>query len=376
MATFTEFKPAIIADFSVRLPGSGNGVGGDAFKLQVNESLPGSGVTVVFGASGCGKTTLLRTLAGLEQIESGRLQVKGETWHDDKRSLRAHQRPVGYVFQEASLFEHLTAAGNLEFARKRAAATVTEQELQDVIALLGLRELLQQRPQQLSGGERQRVAIARALLIKPELLLMDEPLAALDQTRKQEILPYLDRIRAELQIPMVYVTHALDEVTRLADHLMILSQGSVRACGPITEVLSRIDVPGLLGEEAGAIVEGRVTERDNEWHLIRVDFEGGQLWLRDSGEVMGQSVRVRTLARDISLSLEADQASSILNRLPAEVTAIAEDADPAMALVQITVGTLGETRLVARISRRSVAQLALRPGKPVWAQIKSVAVLH
>jgi molybdate transport system ATP-binding protein len=141
-------------------------------------------------------------------------------------------------------------------------------------------------------------------------------------------------------------------------------------------VLARIDVPGILGEEAGAIVEGRVTERDSEWHLIRVDFEGGQLWLRDSGEAMGQQLRVRTLARDISLSLEADQASSILNRLPAEVAAIAEDADPAMALVQLVVGAPGETRLVARISRRSVAQLALSPGKPVWAQIKSVAVLY
>ena len=373
MTAAATLNSAIIADFSVRLPGSKHEAG--SFDLRVDERLPGAGVTVVFGASGCGKTTLLRALAGLQPIESGYLRVKGETWHDEKESLPAHRRPVGYVFQEASLFEHLTAAGNLEFARKRAAATVNEQEVQDVIALLGLGDLLQQRPQQLSGGERQRLSIARSLLIKPELLLMDEPLAALDQTRKQEILPYLDRIRAELKIPMIYVTHALDEVTRLADHLMILSQGRVRACGPISEVLARIDVPGILGEEAGAIVEGRVTERDSEWRLIRVDFEGGQLWLRDSGEAMGQQLRVRTLARDISLSLEADQASSILNRLPAEVAAIAEDADPAMALVQLVVGAPGETRLVARISRRSVAQLALSPGKPVWAQIKSVAVL-
>ena len=374
MTAAATLNSAIIADFSVRLPGSKHEAG--SFDLRVDERLPGAGVTVVFGASGCGKTTLLRALAGLQPIESGYLRVKGETWHDDKKFLPAHRRPVGYVFQEASLFEHLTAAGNLEFARKRAAATVNEQEVQDVIALLGLGDLLQQRPQQLSGGERQRLSIARSLLIKPELLLMDEPLAALDQTRKQEILPYLDRIRAELKIPMIYVTHALDEVTRLADHLMILSQGRVRACGPIREVLARIDVPGILGEEAGAIVEGRVTERDSEWHLIRVDFEGGQLWLRDSGEAMGQQLRVRTLARDISLSLEADQASSILNRLPAEVAAIAEDADPAMALVQLVVGAPSETRLVARISRRSVAQLALSPGKPVWAQIKSVAVLY
>lgn len=374
MTAAATLNSAIIADFSVRLPGSKHEAG--SFDLRVDERLPGAGVTVVFGASGCGKTTLLRALAGLQPIESGYLRVKGETWHDDKKFLPAHRRPVGYVFQEASLFEHLTAAGNLEFARKRAAATVNEQEVQDVIALLGLGDLLQQRPQQLSGGERQRLSIARSLLIKPELLLMDEPLAALDQTRKQEILPYLDRIRAELKTPMIYVTHALDEVTRLADHLMILSQGRVRACGPIREVLARIDVPGILGEEAGAIVEGRVTERDSEWHLIRVDFEGGQLWLRDSGEAMGQQLRVRTLARDISLSLEVDQASSILNRLPAEVAAIAEDADPAMALVQLVVGAPSETRLVARISRRSVAQLALSPGKPVWAQIKSEAVLY
>ncbi len=373
MSSVTNSNAPIIADFSVRLPASSDGAGSESFELRLDESLPASGVTVVFGASGCGKTTFLRALAGLQHIESGYLQVKGETWHDEKSSLPAHRRPIGYVFQEASLFEHLTAAGNLAFARKRAVVPVTEHDMREVIALLGLGDLLRQRPQQLSGGERQRVAIARALLIKPELLLMDEPLAALDQNRKQEILPYLDRIRAELKIPMIYVTHALDEVTRLADHLMILSQGRVRACGPISDVLSRIDVPGLLGEEAGAIVEGRVAERDKEWHLIRVDFEGGKLWLRDGGEAMGQEVRVRTLARDISLSLEVDQASSILNRLPAEVAAIAEDADPAMALVQLVVG---EARLVARISRRSVAQLELSPGRPVWAQIKSVAVLH
>ena len=300
------------------------------------------------------------------------LRVVGVAWHDQAGSLQAHQRPVGFVFQEASLFEHMSVAGNLEFASKRAPERLGSEQIQEIKEFLEIDQLLPQKPAQLSGGERQRVAIARAL-VRPPLLLMDEPLAALDQTRNREILPFLDRLKSELDLPIVYVTHALDEVTRLADDLLIMEQGRVEASGPVDEVLTRLDVPRMLGEEAGAVVEGTVTERDSQWQLLRVDFNGGHLWLRDSGEAIGQCARIRILARDVSLSLADEQASSILNRLPATVIGMADDTDRAMLLIRLAVG---DAMLLARISKKSAFQLGLCQNQRLWVQIKSVAVLH
>ena len=363
----------IEANFSVKLSAPPSSAEVSSFEVKINEQIAARGVTAIFGPSGCGKTTLLRAMAGLQPIHSGFLRVKGVTWHDHETTLPAHKRPVGFIFQEASLFEHLTVAGNLNFASKRALESVRPEQFQEIIELLDIVQLLSQKPAQLSGGERQRVAIARALLIRPQLLLMDEPLAAVDQTRKREILPFLDRLRTELNLPIIYVTHALDEVTRLADDLLIMENGLIEASGSVDEVLTRLDVPRMLGEEAGAIVEGIVTERDTQWHLVRIDFSGGHLWLRDSGEALGQSARIRILARDISLSLVDEQASSILNRLSATVIAMADDTDQAMVMVRLAVG---KTVLLARISKRSASQLKLHQNQMLWIQIKSVAILN
>lgn len=351
----------ITARFHVSWPG---------FTLDLDLDLPGRGLTAIFGQSGSGKTTLLRCIAGLERAERGFLSFNGEVWQDEQIFLPAHKRPLGYVFQEASLFPHLTVMGNLRYGLTRSK---DEQRvsLDHAIELLGIGALLERKPERLSGGERQRVGIARALAVSPRILLMDEPLAALDLARKQEILPYLERLRDELEIPLLYVTHSPDEVGRLANHLVALEGGAVVAQGPLAETLARIDLPIRLGEERGVVLEGVVAERDEEWHLERVEFPGGFLWMRDRGIPLGQHVRVRVPSGGISLSRLPQQESSILNTLAGVVEAIGNDDHPAHSLVRVRIG---ESVLLARLTKRSVAALDLRPGLPVWAQIKSVAV--
>lgn len=340
------------------------------FTLDVDLQLPGRGVTALFGHSGSGKTTLLRCLAGLERAREGRLVVEGETWQDAGHWRPTHRRPIGYVFQEASLFDHLTVRGNLRYGMKRAGGD--ESRLEPVIELLGIGPLLERRPDRLSGGERQRVGIARALAVGPRLLLMDEPLAALDLQRKREILPYLERLRDELDIPMIYVTHAPDEVARLADHLVVMQGGRATASGPLGEVLTRLDLPIRLGDEAGAVLEGRIAERDPTWHLGRVDFDGGSLWARDHGLPLGRRVRVRVLARDVSLATQPG-AGSIQNLMQGVVDAIGEDEHPGLALVRVRVGA---SVLLARLTRRSAAALDVAPGRTLWVQVKSVALME
>ena len=350
-----------------------------AFELDVGFACPGTGVTAVFGASGSGKTTLLRCIAGLQHVSDGYLRVKGETWHDKSRNLPVHKRSLGYVFQEASLFPHLTAAGNLDYARKRAWPGARQVDYAQIVELMGIGKLLSRRPQQLSGGERQRVAIARALLINPRLLLMDEPLASLDAARKREILPYLEALHDEFSLPILYVTHSLDEVARLADHLVLLEQGRVAARGETTQVLARLDLPVDLGEDSGVVLAATVKRRDAAWHLARMDVAGGSIWVRDAGDAAGTVLRLRVLARDVSVSLEADQRSSIVNRLPCRIDAIAEDRDDAMALLRLVLAGDGAeegAQLLARVSRRSLHELGLTPGMAAWAQIKSVAILR
>ncbi|MBI5109101.1 MAG: molybdenum ABC transporter ATP-binding protein [Rhodocyclales bacterium] len=340
------------------------------FALDVDLDLPGSGVSAVFGHSGCGKTTLLRCIAGLER-GAGRLDVNGETWQDDARFLPTHQRPLGYVFQDARLFAHLDVARNLDFGCRRCngAAAVKRDAIVD---LLGLGPLLDRLPERLSGGEQQRVAIARALLTAPRLLLMDEPLASLDHARKQEFLPWLERLRDELDIPLIYVSHAPDEVARLADHIVVMEAGRAVAQGPLAETLARIDLPIRLGEDAGAVFAARVAERDAEWHLARVEFDGGELWVRDSGVPVGRRVRVRILARDVSIASSRHDDVSIMNLLPATVIAHAGEDHPSAVLVQLRIGA---TTLLARLTRRSAQRLGLAPGREVWVQIKAVALI-
>lgn len=343
-----------------------------AFTLDIDLELTGNGVTAVFGRSGSGKTTLLRYVAGLERGTSGQLRVHGETWHDEKYWLPPHRRPLGYVFQDARLFAHLDVAGNLAYAERRSAASGRRLSLPQIIELLGIAPLLPRRVDQLSGGERQRVAIARALATDPRLLLMDEPLAALDHVRKQEIMPYLERLRDDLAIPMPYVSHSPDEVARLAEQIVVLDNGRVLASGALSTVLASVDLPLRLGEDAGVVFAGTVLERDANWHLARIGFAGGTLWVRDGGVPLGGSVRVRILARDVSISRQADHQSSILNILPATITAQGREEHPALTLLQLRVG---ETPLLARLTRASAHRLALEVADQVWVQIKAVALV-
>jgi molybdate transport system ATP-binding protein len=344
------------------------------FLLDVDIALPGRGITAIAGPSGSGKTTLLRCVAGLERAEDARVRIAGETWQDSSAGvfLPTWQRPLGYVFQEASLFDHLDVRGNLEFGQKRSAAGRSAVDLQDLLALLGIVQLLDRKPHELSGGERQRVAIARALATQPRLLLLDEPLAAVDYARRREILPWLERLRDELRIPMLYVTHSGDEVARLADHLLLLDDGKVRAAGPLAETLARIDLPAIPGEEAGALLHATIGERDARWQLAQVNFDGGALWVADAGLAPGHAVRVRVLARDVSLALVPPERSSIQNVLACTVRAIAPGAHGSQAMVQLA---CGGSLLLARITARAVDALELSEGSTVWAQVKSAALV-
>ena len=341
--------------------------------LDVDSSIPATGITAIFGHSGSGKTSLLRCIAGLEKADQGKLFINGECWQDDSLFLATHKRPIGYVFQEASLFPHLSAQKNLAYATKRADRPVSPEFYNRVITVMGVEDILTRYPNQLSGGERQRIAIARALLIQPRLLLMDEPLAALDHKRKQEILPYLERLHESFDIPILYVSHSMDEVARLADHILVLDQGKIIAEGELTEVFSRIDLPQRLEQESGVILHGKVKEKDEQWQLMRIAFAQGEIWLPDSGEILEQEVRIRILAKDVSLALNNHDDMSIVNRIEVKVAEIKSDADNAMALIRLT---MGKDYLVAKLTKKSTHHLQLKVGMSIWAQIKSVAIVR
>jgi molybdate transport system ATP-binding protein len=340
------------------------------FSLDAAFQAPGQGITALFGPSGCGKTSLLRSIAGLEPSARGYVSINGMVWQNDQRSMPAHQRELGYVFQEASLFPHLSVMGNLQFGRKRSHAKA-QIDLDALIDLLDIEPLLNRKPQSLSGGERQRVGIARALAVNPHLLLMDEPLAALDLPRKQEILPYLERLHRELKIPVLYVTHSPDEVVRLANHIVVLDAGRVVASGTLVDTLSRVDLPIRLGEDLGAVIHATVSEIDSQWKLARLDFAGGVFWTRAQQLLVGDVVRVRVLARDVSIALEKPNASTIQNVLPARITDIVNDDQEGLILVRVIVG---EVALIARVTQRSISELKLELGQNVWIQVKSVAL--
>lgn len=342
------------------------------FSLDVDVVIPGSGVTAIFGHSGSGKTTFLRCIAGLEKA-SGMLDVNGSIWQSGKTFLPAYKRPIGYVFQEASLFAHLTASDNLQYAIKRSGLPKNNQNFKNILQTLGIENVLQRYPHELSGGERQRVAIARALLIQPQLLLMDEPLASLDMARKQEILPYLENLCATSSVPILYVSHSIDEVVKLADHVVVLDQGKVAASGSVTDVFSRINPTFQPESDLGVILDGTVIERDTRWHLSRIAFDGGDLWLRDTGDEINRPVRVRVLARDVSIALDNHHDTSILNKIPVKVCEIFTTDEGTITIVRLNAG---ESYIIARLTAKSAHYLNLTPGMPVWAQIKSVALVQ
>ena len=349
-----------------------------AFTLDLDLTLPGRGLTALFGASGSGKTTCLRVLAGLEPAASGRLSVGGELWQDSTRGLFVppHQRALGYVFQEASLFDHLSVQDNIRFGYRRTPAAQRRYGWDHGLELLGIGHLLRRMPHELSGGERQRVAMARALATSPRVLLMDEPLAALDSPRKAEILPWLEQLHQKLDIPVVYVTHSADEVARLADHLVLLEQGRVMAQGPVLELMTRADLPLAHGDSAGALVEAVTCGLQSDSDLCELRFDGGTLLLPQTRATPlpdRTPVRVRIQARDVSLSLVQPEQTSVLNCLPATVADVSEDG-PGQVLVGLRLGQ--ETRLLSRISRLSCERLGIAPGLPVFAQIKGVAMVR
>jgi molybdate transport system ATP-binding protein len=338
------------------------------------------GLTALFGRSGAGKTSLVNAIAGLIRPERGRIAVDGAVLTDTAtgRFVPAHRRRVGYVFQEGRLFPHLNVRQNLLYGRwfaRRAEGRGAERggEFDRIVGLLGLDHLLARRPANLSGGEKQRVAIGRALLARPRVLVMDEPLASLDERRRGEILPYIERLRDEMRVPIVYVSHSIPEVARLATTLVVLSEGKVAAIGPTAEVMGRIDLFPLTGRaEAGAILATIVAAHDRDFGLTVLRAAAGELRVPYVELPVGAAIRVRIRARDVMIALQPPVGLSALNVLPGTIAEIAAGDGP---IVQMRLDCGGEA-LVARLTRRSVETLGLEPGKRVHAVIKSIAFDH
>ena len=343
----------------------------ESFVLDIDTELPMRGITAVFGPSGAGKTTLLRCIAGLEEAAMGHLVVAGDTWEDSSAgvSRSINERNIGYVFQEPRLFDHLNVLANIEYGQRRRNHN-NGPGIDQVIELLGLQQLLTRSPSELSGGEAQRVAIARALLCSPRFVLMDEPLASLDQARREEILPFLDRLHVESQVPIIYVSHNIDEVCRLCDHLVVIDAGRVVAEGELQDVLVSTTVAGLGGDQAGSVIQGRADSYDSKDDLTRLTFSGGSFWVPGKAGASGAALRIRIRANDVSLCRVKPEQSTILNIVPAVIDRM-PFAESASVLVRLM---LGSERIVARITQRSVRELDLKPGDEVFAQIKSVTV--
>ena len=342
----------------------------ESFILDANFSIPDRGITVVFGPSGSGKTTLLRAIAGLETSDDGFLKIGDSVWQEGENFLATHKRQIGYVFQDASLFDHLDVKGNLNFVIKRAVG-LKEDFIESIHNLLEIKSLLNRTTTQLSGGERQRVAIARALLTNPKILLLDEPLSALDMKRKNEILPYLDSIHNDLEIPILYVTHSQSEMSRLADHLLLIEDGHIIGSGPVNDMLTRFDMPLSHGAEAVSIIEAKVVGCEAKFNLMHLEFLGGQFVVPDNGFPVQTKVRIRVVARDVSLTKSKQVDTSILNIFPATVQEIVPEGE-AQVMVRLEIK---ETILLACITRKSSYNLRLNKGTKVFVQVKSVAIL-
>jgi molybdate transport system ATP-binding protein len=342
------------------------------FSLDVDFEVPASGVIALFGRSGSGKTSVLRAVAGLHRTDTALIRLNGETWQDGRHFVPVHKRPLGYVFQEASLFPHLSVRRNLEYGWRRIPARQRQIPFEDVVELLGIVPLLQRATARLSGGERQRVAIARALLTSPKLLLMDEPLSALDHGAKQAILPYLESLHDEFAIPSLYVSHDPNEVARLADHMVLMEQGRVIAQGEAASLLTRLDLPLAGYDDAASLLEGFVSSHDHSYHLTWVSMDAGRIAVAREDLPEGHHARVQIQARDVSLSLHAHTDSSIINILPARVIDT-RDIDPTQMLVRLAL--LDGQTLLSRITRRSAMSMGIHEGMHLYAQVKSVALL-
>lgn len=350
----------------------------EGFDLQVEQAIPAAGVTAVFGPSGSGKTTLLRSLLGFETRSSGRIALNGDVWLDSEAGVAVppHRRPVGCTFQDGRLFPHLDVEGNLGYADRRStpapgvAASITRD---DVVDSLDLEPLLDRRPSTLSGGERQRAALGRALLSRPRLLLLDEPLSALDRRRKAEIMPYLLALHPRFGIPTLYVSHAVDEVALLADRVLVLAEGRVQAFGGTVPVLEQLDLAPLTERfQAAAVLEARVSAHDDEYRLTWLDLDGQRLSVpRIEHLAVGESARLLVRSRDVSLATERPSPTSIRNVLSGVLVSLQQNESTAFAEATVD---LGSHRLRARITRASAAELRLTVGSPVFALLKSVSL--
>ena len=348
----------------------------DQFEIDVEIAVEASGITALFGQSGAGKTALVNMLAGLLKPDRGRIAVAGQVLFDAARGidLPPERRRLGYVFQEDRLFPHMSVRANLDYGARRAPAAERRIGLDQVVDVLDVGALLQRRPRTLSGGEKQRIAIGRALLANPRLLLMDEPLASLDAARKNEILPFIERLNAEFAVPIIYVSHSAEEIVRLADTLVLLSNGRVAAVGAVEELMSRLDLRPLTGRyEAGSVIAARVSGKDATFGLSHLAFPGGVLKVPLSGLALGREVRIRVRARDVTLSSVRPEGLSTLNIFEGTVMEIGGDTEPAPLVdVRVDIGV----PLWARITRRALHDLAIVPGKPIYALIKAVAIDH
>ncbi|HEX7970148.1 MAG TPA: molybdenum ABC transporter ATP-binding protein [Stellaceae bacterium] len=346
-----------------------------SFTLAARFSAPSAGIVALFGRSGAGKTTLVNMLAGLTRPDRGRIAIGQEVLFSSEAGIDVppERRRLGYVFQEGRLFPHYSVRGNLAYGRRRSAAHAVGFDA--VVALLGLETLLDRRPGDLSGGEKQRVAIGRALLAEPRLMLMDEPLASLDAPRKAEILPFIERLRDELRIPIVYVSHAMEEIVRLADTLVLVSEGRVAAVGPVEELTSRLDLRPLTGRyEAGAVIRATVAGHDLTYGLTELAFPGGRLRVSHVALPLGTTVRARIRARDVALATTRPTGISIRNIFAGRIVEIAPDRGP-LVDVRLDIGTPEQpVALWARVTARAAQELGLAVGREVHALVKTVAL--
>ena len=343
----------------------------DGFALDAAFGVPAAGVTALFGPSGCGKSTILAAVAGLLRPDDGRVVLDGAVLLDTKGriALPPERRRCGLVFQDARLFPHLSVETNLRYGLRRAPRDAQGPGFEEVVALLGLASLLARRPGRLSGGEKQRVALGRALLARPRLLLLDEPLAALDAGRRAEVLPFLARLREAARLPILYVTHALDEVDALADRMVLLEDGRVLASGRVEALAMRTDLPLAARRDAGAVLACTVAGHDAARGLTRLDFAGGALLVPQRPDAPGTAARIRIRARDVAVATVKPEGLSTQNVLPATITAIEPAPTPHEAFVRLR---LGGTDLLSRITQDSVRRLGLAPGLAAWAVIKAV----
>ncbi len=344
------------------------------FALDINEALELNGITALFGPSGSGKSTLLRVISGLEIPENGHVSFGGEDWLDTYRkvALPAHQRPVGMVFQDARLFTHLSVAGNLQFAAKRAPSGQSKITLDEVVSALGLEPLLARKPTTLSGGEKQRVAIGRTLLTQPELMLLDEPLSALDVRRKGELLAFIEKVLRQFEVPALYVSHAIDEVAQIADNAIIMADGKILGQGAVPAIFQERAMHGFTGNfEAGAIIEAQVKHHDSEFRLTCLDFEGEEIFMpMISALSAGSHIRLRVRSRDVTIAREKPKGLSTRNCVAATVSDVFLEEETAFAEVDLKVGG----QLVrARITRQAVTDLQLSSGARVYALIKGIS---